>query len=167
MKTIRQIADELGVSKQAVQQRLRKEPLTSACRQHTTRNGNTIYIENQGVELIKASFSTSVADKLSATNDKQLVDFFKEQLREKDRQLAEKDRQLADITAALVAAQQTAAAAQALHAGTIQQQLASPGGEAPADERDVASPKRGIFGIFGRIKKESHELLSIYRATFA
>ena len=148
MKTIRQIADEIGVSKQAVQQKLKKEPLATACRQHTTTNGNTKYINNQGIELIRAAFSTSVADNETATNDKQLVDFFKEQLREKDRQLAEKDKQIADITAALVAAQQTAAAAQALHAGTIQQQLT--GGEAPADERDGVPSKRGFFGIFSR-----------------
>lgn len=38
-------------------------------------------------------------------------------------QLEVKDRQIEKLTEALVAAQQTAAAAQALHAGTIQQQL--------------------------------------------
>jgi small-conductance mechanosensitive channel len=125
MKTIKQIADEIGVSKQAVQQKLKKEPLASSCRQHTTTNGNTIYIKNQGVELIKSAFSASVAENLSATTDNEIVDFLKEQLKEKDRQIAEKDKQLSDITAALVAAQQTAATAQALHAGTLQQQLAT------------------------------------------
>jgi len=156
MKTIKQIADELGVSKQAVQQRLKKEPLASACRQRTTRNGNTIYIDNQGVELIKATFATSVVDNLSATNDKQLVDFFTEQLREKDRQIAEKDKQinelharLADTTTALVTAQQTVATSQALHAGTMKQLVdGSTDGEVSADERGGTTPKRGIFGLF-------------------
>ena len=98
MKTIKQIADEIGVTKQAVQQRIKKEPLASALRQQTTTNGNTIYIENSGVELIKQSFSTTIADNKLTINDNLLVDFFKEQLQEKDRQLSEKDKQIADLT---------------------------------------------------------------------
>ena len=48
-------------------------------------------------------------------------------------QLEVKDRQIEQLTSALVAAQQTAAAAQALHAGTMHQQLLS--GEAGADQQ--------------------------------
>ena len=49
-------------------------------------------------------------------------------------QLEVKDRQIEKLTEALVAAQQTAAAAQALHAGTIQQQLIT--SETGADQQD-------------------------------
>ena len=52
-------------------------------------------------------------------------------------QLEVKDRQIEQLTSALVAAQQTAAAAQALHAGTMKQQLLS--GEAGADQQSQES----------------------------
>ena len=61
-------------------------------------------------------------------------------------QLEVKDRQIEKLTEALVAAQQTAAAAQALHAGTIQQQLLT--GEAGADQQGQEpepGEKRGWF----------------------
>ena len=50
-----------------------------------------------------------------------------------------KDRQIAKLTEALVAAQQTAAAAQALHAGTMKQQLLS--GESGADQQEPEQKK--------------------------
>lgn len=48
-----------------------------------------------------------------------------EQLAVKDKQIEELNARLAEVSSALVAAQQTAQAAQALHAGTIQQQITS------------------------------------------
>ena len=51
------------------------------------------------------------------------IDLLKEQLQVKDQQIAELNARLAEMSSALVLAQQTAQAAQALHAGTIQQQL--------------------------------------------
>ena len=56
------------------------------------------------------------------------------QLTVKDRQIEELNARLAEISSALLAAQQTAAAAQALHAGTIKQQL-SDGSDADQEER--------------------------------
>ena len=65
-------------------------------------------------------------------------------------QLEVKDRQIEKLTEALAAAQQTAAAAQALHAGTIQQQLLT--GEAGADQQgQEPEQKRGWFSkLFGK-----------------
>lgn len=61
----------------------------------------------------------------------------------KDKQIEELNARLAESSAALVAAQQTAQAAQALHAGTIQQQLA---GEIEVDQqRPEAEQKRSWF----------------------
>ena len=48
-----------------------------------------------------------------------------QQLEVKDKQIEELNARLAEVSSALVAAQQTAQAAQALHAGTIKQQLTS------------------------------------------
>ena len=55
-----------------------------------------------------------------------------EQLAVKDKQIAELNARLAEVSSALVTAQQTAAAAQALHAGTMHQPLLS--GKAGADQ---------------------------------
>lgn len=71
-------------------------------------------------------------------------------LKSKDRQIEELNARLAEVSAALLAAQQTAAAAQALHAGTIQQQLLT--GEAGADQQgQEPEQKRGWFSkLFGK-----------------
>ena len=64
-----------------------------------------------------------------------------EQLSVKDKQIEDLNARLAEVSSALVAAQQTAQAAQALHAGTIRQQLTSgdaaddPPAEAATEER--------------------------------
>lgn len=64
-------------------------------------------------------------------------------------QLEVKDRQIAKLTEALVAAQQTAAAAQALHAGTMHQQLLSGKSGADQPERETEPvQKRSWFSRF-------------------
>jgi AcrR family transcriptional regulator len=51
MKTIKQIADELGVSKQAVYKRYRRKPHTFLDTYAHTENG-TLYISEQGETLL-------------------------------------------------------------------------------------------------------------------
>jgi len=165
MKTIRQIADEITVTKQAVHQKIKKEPLSSAVKPFISTVDGTVYISVDGEELIKSAFEKrtvnavdinkpSTASSVDSPVLQLLQENFRdlqEQLTAKDRQIAEKDKQIADITAALVAAQQTAAAAQALHAGTMKQQLTGSADEQlPADGRDGVPSKRGIFGLFGK-----------------
>ena len=72
------------------------------------------------------------------------------QLSVKDQQLEELNARLAEVSSALLAAQQTAAAAQALHAGTIQQQLFT--GESGTDQQgQEPEQKRGWFSkLFGK-----------------
>lgn len=69
-----------------------------------------------------------------------------EQLEVKDKQIEELNARLADVSSALVAAQQTAQVAQALHAGTLQQRLTS-GGEM----REVVDDKPQKRGWFSRL----------------
>ena len=64
----------------------------------------------------------------------------------KDKQIEELNARLADVSSALVAAQQTAQVAQALHAGTLQQRLTS-GGEM----REVVDDKPQKRGWFSRL----------------
>ena len=72
-----------------------------------------------------------------------------EQLAVKDKQIEELNARLAEVSSALVTAQQTAAAAQALHAGTMHQQLLS--GKAGADQPEHETEpvqKRSWFSRF-------------------
>ena len=94
------------------------------------------------------------------------LEALQQQLTVKDEQLAAKDKQLADLTAALLSAQEqhkaltdALTAAQALHAGTIQERLTVaeqpssdevtvPVGEAPSEQ---PPKKRGFFArLFGK-----------------
>ena len=68
-----------------------------------------------------------------------------QQLEVKDKQIEELNARLAEVSSALVAAQQTAQAAQALHAGTIQQQLTS-----GADLSDGSGNEMKKSGWFSR-----------------
>ena len=104
MKTIRQIADEIGVSKQTVYKRYKGK----------------LYTERSNGAVLEQSENAGVVAVLQTT-----IDTLQGQLAIKDKQIEELNARLAEVSSALVAAQQTAQAAQALHAGTIQQQLTS------------------------------------------
>ena len=56
MKTITEIADEIGVSRQAVHKKIKQEPLSTSLQKFTSTKGNTVYIENDGESLIKSAF---------------------------------------------------------------------------------------------------------------
>ena len=151
MKTIRQIADEIGVSKQAVYQRY-KGKLHTVCAPYAHTEQGVLYLSEQAETLIKQDFlkddrsngahtersigavpeqsqEAGVVAVLQAT-----IDMLQGQLAVKDRQIEELNARLAEVSSALLAAQQTAATAQALHAGTIKQQL-SDGSGADQEER--------------------------------
>ena len=139
MKTIRQIADEIGVSKTAVNKQIANLGLRSGLR----KNGNQFAIDEHQEALIKQAFSeksqTEIENQSQTKTQTEnhevgdLVCVLQATIDTLQGQLEVKDRQIAKLTEALVAAQQTAAAAQALHAGTIQQQLLS--GESGADQQ--------------------------------
>ena len=156
MKTIRQIADEIGVSKTAVNKQIANLGLRSGLR----KNGNQFAIDEHQEALIKEAFSeksqTEIENKTQTKTQTEnhevsdLVCVLQATIDPLQGQLVVKDRQIEKLTEALVAAQQTAAAAQALHAGTIQQQLLT--GEAGADQQgQETEQKRGWFSkLFGK-----------------
>ena len=178
-KTIKEIADELGVSKTAVSKQIANLGLRSSLR----KNGNQFAIENQQEKLIKMAFRKNkqreiagenlVSDEQSQTksqttnaNQSQTenhevcdlvcvlqttVDTLQEQLSVKDQQIRELNARLAECSTALLAAQETARAAQALHAGTIQQQLADGEDRAAAsvpEEQSVPNKRRWFNWLF-------------------
>ena len=145
--TIKEISAECGVSEQAVRAWCRRnhvakdakgsfainESIKTAIYQHYR-----VVKENEVSQPAKASCETCETSEtvLIAMLQKEL-DRKSEQLAVKDKQIEELNARLAESNAALVAAQQTAQAAQALHAGTIQQQLTAESAEQedPPDER--------------------------------
>ena len=96
MKTIRQIAEEIGVTKQAIEKRISREPLHTQTQTHSHTKGNAIYIDEAGEILIKYAFRKIVTiDKIANQNADTNVKFTKF-LQE---QLKIKDSQIADLTA--------------------------------------------------------------------
>lgn len=152
MKTIRQIADEIGVSKTAVNKQIANLGLRSGLR----KNGNQFAIDEHQEALIKQAFSeksqTEIENQSQTKTQTEnhevgdLVCVLQATIDTLQGQLEVKDRQIAKLTEALVAAQQTAAAAQALHAGTMKQQLLS--GESGADQQEPEQKKKLVFKNF-------------------
>ena len=153
MKTIRQIADEIGVSKTAVNKQIANLGLRSGLR----KNGNQFAIDEHQEALIKQAFSeksqTEIENQSQTKTQTEnhevgdLVCVLQATIDTLQGQLEVKDRQIAKLTEALVAAQQTAAAAQALHAGTMKQQLLS--GESGADQQEPEQKESWFSKIFG------------------
>ena len=162
MKTIRQIADEIGVSKTAVNKQIANLGLRSGLR----KNGNQFAIDEQQEALIKQAFSeksqTEIENQTQTEIENQTqtksqtenhevsdlvcvlqatIDTLQGQLEVKDRQIEQQAQTITRLTDALAAAQQTAVAAQALHAGTIQQQLVAGEGEELQQKRETV-PRR-------------------------
>ena len=84
MKTIKQIADEIGVSRQAIHKRIKKEPLSTGLQGLTSTINNRLTISVDGENLIKQAFShneltirqpklSTVVDSLSTTSVNQTV----------------------------------------------------------------------------------------------
>ena len=174
-KTIKEIADELGVSKTAVSKQIANLGLRSSLR----KNGNQFAIENQQEKLIKMAFRKNkqreiagenlVSDEQSQTTNanqsqtenhevcdlvcvlQTTVDTLQEQLSVKDQQIRELNARLAECSTALLASHVTARAAQALHAGTIQQQLSDGEDYAASVPDEQAAPNnRRWFSRFFR-----------------
>ena len=168
MKTIRQIADEIGVSKQAVYKRY-KGKLHTVCAPYAHTVQGVLYLSEQAETLIKQDFlqndcsnGAHTERSIGAVPERSIgavpeqsqdagvvavlqatIDTLQGQLEVKDRQIEQQAQTITRLTDALAAAQQTAAAAQALHAGTIQQVLACEDGV----EQQGKEPekKRGWF----------------------
>lgn len=148
-KTIKEIAEECGVSEQAIRAWCRRNYVAKDAKgsfvlndtlkediyahYHVIQN-NINRNENDVAKDAKASCETSETV-LIAMLQKEL-DLKNGQLAAKDHQIEELNARLAESTEALLVAQQTVQAAQALHAGTIQKQLQS--------TNDLSSESDGI-----------------------
>lgn len=133
--TVKQFADQAGVSTQRIYQLLTKS-LQPFCK---SENG-VKYLSIEGLKLFNKETLQGLAKDLpsdlqglaKSENEllKETIEALRQQLTVKDEQLAAKDKQLIDLTAALKSSQEqhkaltdALTAAQALHAGTIQERL--------------------------------------------
>lgn len=141
MKTIREIADEIGVSKQAVFKKIKREPLSTSLQGLTSTVDGRLTVSVDGEKLIKQAFSAGTPSTYHQPVDgvvdgqvdgpvdgmiavlQATIDTLQGQLEVKDRQIEQQTQTITRLSDALVSAQQTAAAAQALHAGTLQQRF--------------------------------------------
>ena len=162
MKTIRQIADEIGVSKQAVYKRY-KGKLHTVCAPYAHTEQGVLYLSEQAETLIKQDFlkdnrsigahtdthtERSNGAVLEQSQEANVVAILQATINTLQGQLEVKDQQIEKLTEALAAAQETAAAAQALHAGTIQRQFLTE--EAEANQQNSEQKQSWLSKLFGK-----------------
>ena len=153
---ITEIAIECGVSEQAVRAWCRRNHVAKDAKGSfaiSESQKTAIYQHYLGVERkqvsqqAKASCETCETTLIAMLQGE--LDRKSEQLAVKDKQIEELNARLAEVSSALVTAQQTAAAAQALHAGTMHQQLLSGKSGADQPERETEPvQKRSWFSRF-------------------
>jgi AcrR family transcriptional regulator len=111
-KTIKQIADELKVSKQAVYKRY-KNKLYTEVYPYTHTENNVLYIDEQGEKIIKQDFLKSYVDKQPHTESHTdtytdthtdtegvhgIIDTLKTTIELLNKQLSQKDKQIEELT---------------------------------------------------------------------
>lgn len=160
MKTIREIANELGVDKQKVYRFIKQNHINEAHHEALQRSG-VKYYDEAAETLIKQGFLDETAsseahheahqNRINEAVFDAVIEMLQKELEIKNEQIRELNERLSECSAALLAAQQTA---QALHAGTIQQQLTEGAADLEQEQpqADVASgEKKGWFiRLFGR-----------------
>jgi predicted transcriptional regulator len=149
-KTIKQIADEIGVSKQKVYRYIKANHINEA-----HQRSGVMYYDESASSIIKQGLIKDTASSEAhheahqaasneAVNEK-VLNLFKQELEIKNEQIKDLNNRLSEISSALVMAQQTAATAQALHAGTIQQQLITDGTVAGEDKPTFKDRLKYLF----------------------
>ena len=68
LTTITEIAKDIGVSRQAIHQRIRRNPLMDKLEPHISIMGNTVYIDVDGIRLIKSAFRQNQSSIIDTRN---------------------------------------------------------------------------------------------------
>ena len=148
--TIAEISVECGVSEQAIRAWCRRNHVAKDAKGSfaiTETQKAAIYQHYLGIDRKEVSQPAKASCETCETSETALITMLQRELDRKSEQLAVKDKQIAELnerlsecSAALLAAQQTTQAAQVLHAGTIQKEIAS--GESGVDKQKSASEKK-------------------------
>lgn len=152
-KTIKQIANEIGVSKQAVFYRIRKLPLSNDLKDLMSKENGVLMVSFDGEKLIKSAFSSDEEDsfdnKETSNNNQKENDFdsvlkvLESQLIVKDKQLEEANITIRELTSTIEIMSKSLATSQALHAGTMQKQLQE--SEIEKEEIEIIEEKQGFW----------------------
>ena len=177
--TIKQLANQLGVSKTTIS----KAIFALGLQGELKRSGNKYLLSEVQIESVKTQIanqkSQTAGQKSQTENQNALIEVLQkqltllngqlnikddqirthqEQIRLLQEQIVSKDKQIEQITVAMENITAALTASQALHAGTIQQQLteqnSSRENTAP-DDPEQPKQKQGFFSKFFRKKKPS------------
>jgi hypothetical protein len=107
MKTILQIATEIGVTKQAIFYRIKRPPLSNALQSLTTKENGILMVSFDGETLIKSAFHVEtvksfVAKEPSKENtffDGEIIKLLQDNILILQEQLKIKDKQIEELTA--------------------------------------------------------------------
>lgn len=144
--TIKELADQVGVSKQAIRDKIEKLNLQS----DLSRDGNRFILNENQANLIISAFQGST-DKQTQNNFAnqntdllyEIVKTLQNEIEEKNKQLAEKDKQLADLTATIKAqAQSINAREHSELAGTIETKM--------LEDTETKGKKGFLARLFGK-----------------
>lgn len=162
-KTIKEIAAECKVSEQAIRGWCRRNHVTKDAKGSfaiSESQKRKLYLHYLGVARNEVAKPAKASCETYETSETVLISMLQKELDRKDAQLSAKDEQirelnvrLSECSAALLAAQETARAAQALHAGTMQQQLAGEedrAADSGTEEQAVPNKRRWFSRFFRR-----------------
>jgi len=159
MKTIAEISTEIGVSKQAVHKKIKRQPLSIGLQGLTTTVDGRLMVNNDGVILIKREFNRKTvnqSDNQSSTKpstidglvDGAIVKLLQENILILQKQLDVKDKQIEELTATVkIQAESINAENKNELAETIID------GNKKLIEENKIKDKGGIFKIFSRKNK--------------
>lgn len=162
--TVQQFADAAGISKQAVYKALNNKlmpyvQLVDGKKMLKNKALREIYgVEVEQPDNPSLNNPSQPMDALIAMLQKEL-DAKNEQISAQQKQLEAKDRQIEQLTSALDHTTSSLQAAQALHAGTMQQQLVAPDTtiatveEVPENEGTEHKKEKGWFRFFKKNKE--------------
>lgn len=147
-KTIKQIADELGVSKTAVRKKIENLGLSEKVKT----NGNRIEVDERQEKLIKSAFSqkeTKTANAKDVSEKSETLRLLSSMVSTLTEQLQEKDKQIERLQTELENTQKSVDQAQQLHAMTEQKiRLLE------QKEQEEKIPKKGLLNFFRQGKND-------------
>ena len=140
--TIKQIADEVGVSKTAVQKKIANLGL----QKKLVKNGNKFLIDENTAKQVISAFKENNVNKnnnneFANQNNNELLKVIEILQTE----LESKNRQIEDLTKALEHTTESLQASQALHAGTMQKQLSEGSIEQAEQQEQKENEKKQGF----------------------
>ena len=125
--TVKDLAEQVGVSKQAIIDKIKKLGLQN----NLTRKGNRFVINETQSNLILSAFQGKQQVQSTRNNANQNNDLLYELVKTLQQQLDEKDKQIERLTALNENLLKISEQSQQLHAGTIQTQLLTEQTEPP------------------------------------